>query len=72
LLWARTDPLLPPAPFIVVSRDASRRFHERCRRRGADAVIGKPVATADFARAVTMLVARTRSRPTVARRLGRQ
>ena len=56
LLWARTDPLLPPAPFVVVSRDASRRFHERCRRRGADAIIAKPVSPADLARAVADLV----------------
>jgi CheY-like chemotaxis protein len=58
LLGARTDPLLPPAPFVVVSRDASWRFRERCRRRGADAVIGKPVCPADLAHAVAELVTR--------------
>jgi CheY-like chemotaxis protein len=62
LLFARTDPLLAPAPFVVVSRDASRRFRERCRRRGAHAVIGKPVTFADLGRAVTGLVASARSR----------
>jgi CheY-like chemotaxis protein len=65
LLRARTDPLLPPAPFVIVSRDESRRFRDRCRRRGADAVIGKSAALADLARAVMSLVAHARSRRSV-------
>jgi CheY-like chemotaxis protein len=55
LLSARTDPLLPPAAFIVVSHDVSPRFRERCRRRGADAVIGKPISLDRLARALAPL-----------------
>jgi CheY-like chemotaxis protein len=57
LLSARTDPLLPPASFIVVSEDTSRRFRDRCHRRGADAVIGKPVELGELAQALAGLVA---------------
>jgi CheY-like chemotaxis protein len=56
LLSARTDPLLPPASFVVVSRDTSRRFRERCRRRGADALIRKPVSLIELADAIAGLV----------------
>ena len=57
LLSARTDPLLPPASFVVVSHDTSRRFRERCLRRGADAVIHKPLAAGDIAQALVSVLA---------------
>ena len=56
LLSARMDPLLPPASFIVVSEDTSRRFRDRCHRRGADAVIHKPVELGELAHALAGLV----------------
>jgi CheY-like chemotaxis protein len=62
LLSVRTDPLLAPASFVMVSRDTSRRFRERCRRRGADAVIRKPVSLMDLAHAVAALVTDRRAR----------
>jgi DNA-binding NarL/FixJ family response regulator len=56
LLSMRIDPLLPPTSFVVVSRDTSRRFRERCLRRGADAVIHKSLAAQELARAVVSLL----------------
>jgi len=61
LLLARADPLLAPALFVVVTEDSSFRFHERCMRRGADAVIYKPVAPEDLANALLELLASRRA-----------
>jgi two-component system chemotaxis response regulator CheY len=61
LLVARADPLLAPALFVVVTEDTSFRFYERCMRRGADAVIHKPVTTVDLAKALVQLLASKRA-----------
>ncbi|MFI5011859.1 MAG: response regulator [Hyphomicrobiales bacterium] len=57
LLSVRADPLLAPALFVIVTEDTTVRFYDRCMRRGADAVIYKPVSPADLAKAVTQLLA---------------
>ncbi|SDR32048.1 CheY chemotaxis protein or a CheY-like REC (receiver) domain [Rhizobiales bacterium GAS191] len=61
LLLARADPLLAPALFVVVTEDTSFSFYERCMRRGADAVIHKPVAPTDLNNAMVQLLASKRA-----------
>jgi DNA-binding response OmpR family regulator len=61
LLSARTDPLLAPTLFVMVTEDTSARFYERCMRRGADAVIHKPVSPMDLANVVTAPLASKRA-----------
>jgi CheY-like chemotaxis protein len=61
LLLARADPLLAPALFVVVTEDTSFSFYERCMRRGADAVIHKPVAPTDLSNAMVQLLASKRA-----------
>jgi CheY-like chemotaxis protein len=61
LLLVRADPLLAPALFVVVTEDTSLHFHERCMRRGADAVIHKPVAPSDLTNAMVQLLASKRA-----------
>jgi CheY-like chemotaxis protein len=61
LMLARADPLLAPALFVVVTEDTSLRFYERCMRRGADAVIHKPVAPDDLTNAMLQLLASKRA-----------
>jgi two-component system chemotaxis response regulator CheY len=61
LLLARADPLLAPGLFAIVTEDTSFRFYEKCMRRGADAVIHKPVMPEDLADAVVRLLASRRA-----------
>jgi CheY-like chemotaxis protein len=61
LLLARADPLLASALFVIVTEDTSFRFYEKCMRRGADAVIHKPVAPEDLASGVVQLLASSRA-----------
>jgi CheY-like chemotaxis protein len=61
LLVVRADPILAPALFVVVTEDTSFRFYERCMRRGADAVIHKPVTPVDLANALVQLLASKRA-----------
>jgi CheY-like chemotaxis protein len=61
LLLARADPLLAPSLFVIVTEDTSFRFYETCMRRGADAVVHKPVAPADLANTVVELLASRRA-----------
>ena len=61
LLLARADPALAPGLFIIVTQDTSFRFFERCMRRGADAVIHKPVSPEALAGAVVRLLASRRA-----------
>jgi DNA-binding response OmpR family regulator len=61
LLSLRADPLLTPALFVMVTEDTSRRFYERCLRRGADAVIHKPVSIDELKNAVTELLVSRRA-----------
>ena len=56
VLLVRADPLLAPALLIMVTRDASFSFHETCMRRGADAVIYKPVSADGLATGLTDLL----------------
>jgi CheY-like chemotaxis protein len=55
-LLARADPLLAPALLIIVTWDVTFSFHEICMRRGADAVIYKPVSADGLATALTGLL----------------
>jgi DNA-binding NarL/FixJ family response regulator len=52
---------LAPSLFIVVTEDTSFRFFEKCMRRGADAVVHKPVAPEDLTGAVVRLLASRRA-----------
>ncbi len=61
LLLARADPILAPSLFIIVTEDTSFRFFEKCMRRGADAVLHKPVAPEDLTGAVVRLLASRRA-----------
>jgi len=61
LLLARADPELAPGLFIIVTEDTSFRFFERCMRRGADAVIHKPVSPEALTGAVVRLLASRRA-----------
>ena len=56
VLLARADPLLAPTLLIIVTWDVSFSFHETCVRRGADAVIYKPVSADVLATALTGLL----------------
>lgn len=61
LLLARADPVLAPSLIIVTTEDTSYRFYEKCMRRGADAVIHKPLAPEDVTGAVVRLLASRRA-----------
>ena len=61
LLLARADPILAPSLFIIVTEDTSFRFFEKCMRRGADAVLHKPVAPEDLTGTVVRLLASRRA-----------
>jgi two-component system chemotaxis response regulator CheY len=61
LLLTRADPVLAPSLFIIVTEDTSFRFFEKCMRRGADAVVHKPVAPEDLTGAVVRLLASRRA-----------
>lgn len=61
LLLARADPVLAPSLIIIVTEDTSYRFYEKCMRRGADAVIHKPLALEEATVAVVGLLTSPRA-----------
>jgi len=61
LLLMRADPLLAPALFIIVTWNNSFSFHETCMRRGADALIYKPVSADGLATGLTSLLTSRRA-----------
>jgi CheY-like chemotaxis protein len=61
VLLVRADPLLAPALLTIVTWDVSFSFHDTCMRRGADAVIYKPVSVDGLATALTGLLTSRRA-----------